>query len=144
MDKNRRINDFIADESINSYQFSPMAAHIRRQIHIIAAFYNLSSESVGSAESRCTIITKTKETKIPKDRRSIDRFLINNQASVDEQARIIEKKKNKPISNTSGSSTPKAKLKPAGSQLTPGTVVAFNAPPIDEDNVGHKMLAAMG
>lgn len=115
----------------------------------MAAFYNLKSKSGGTGEFRCTMISKTNETYIPSDRRNIERFLSDSQVNVDEQTRIIEKNRKKFASTSkksSGSSTPKTKPKVYTSKSIPtvGSIVAFDAPPINEDNVGHRMLAAMG
>lgn len=135
-----------------------MNTNVRRQLHVLAAAYNLKSKSTGGGGSRCTIVTKTTTTYIPSDRRYISRFLTDIQTCMDEQNRIIVKniskgiplkgkkkiinKKNKSV----GSSTPKEKRGdsqfPAGPSH--GTVVAFDAAPIGESNVGHRMLAAMG
>lgn len=78
---------------------------------------------------------------------------------MDEQNRIIGKNRSKGVQHqkgkkkfinsskkNSGTSTPKEKRGdgqfPAGPSH--GTVVAFDAAPINETNVGHRMLAAMG
>lgn len=135
-----------------------MNTNVRRQLHVLAAAYNLKSKSTGGGGSRCTIVTKTTTTYIPSDRRYISRFLTDIQTNMDEQNRIIGKNRSKGIplkgkkkiinkkNKSVGSSTPKEKRGdsqfPAGPSH--GTVVAFDAAPIGESNVGHRMLAAMG
>lgn len=158
----RRMRDFVQDDSISSFQFAPMATNVRRQLHVLAAVYNLKSKSTGGGGSRCTIVTKTPTTCIPNDRRYISRYLLDIQTNMDEQNRIIGKNRSKggpphqkgkkkfinssKKNNSSGTSTPKQKRGdgqfPAGPSH--GTVVAFDAAPIGESNVGHRMLAAMG
>ncbi|KAK4510621.1 uncharacterized protein ATC70_005052 [Mucor velutinosus] len=157
-----RMRDFVQDDSISSFQFAPMATNVRRQLHVLAAVYNLKSKSTGGGGSRCTIVTKTPTTCIPNDRRYISRYLLDIQTNMDEQNRIIGKNRSKggpphqkgkkkfinssKKNNSSGTSTPKQKRGdgqfPAGPSH--GTVVAFDAAPIGESNVGHRMLAAMG
>lgn len=158
---NRRIREFILDESITSFQFAPMDTHVRRQLHVLATAYNLKSRSVGAGGSRSTIVSKTTTTYIPNDRRYISQFLSDIQTNIDEQNRIIGKNRSKgaPLQqkgkkklinmknkSNSGNSTPKDKRGdkqfPAGPSH--GTVVAHDAAPIGESNVGHRMLAAMG
>ncbi|KAG1121768.1 hypothetical protein G6F42_012105 [Rhizopus arrhizus] len=85
-----RIRDFVQDDSISSFQFAPMATNVRRQLHVLAAAYNLKSKSTGGGGTRCTIVTKTPTTYIPNDRRYISRFLSDIQTNMDEQNRIIE------------------------------------------------------
>ena len=153
----RRIRDFVQDDSITSFQFAPMATNVRRQLHVLAAAYNLKSKSTGGGGSRCTVVTKTPTTYIPSDRRYISRFLSDIQTNMDEQNRIIGKNRSKGFQKgkkkfinsskkSNGTSTPKDKRGdsqfPAGPSH--GTVVAFDAAPIGESNVGHRMLAAMG
>ncbi|KAL0140511.1 hypothetical protein V8B55DRAFT_1507946 [Mucor lusitanicus] len=154
-----RIRDFVQDDSISSFQFAPMATNVRRQLHVLAAVYNLKSKSTGGGGSRCTVVTKTPTTCIPNDRRYISRYLLDIQTNMDEQNRIIGKNRSKGVQHqkgkkkfinsskkNSGTSTPKEKRGdgqfPAGPSH--GTVVAFDAAPINETNVGHRMLAAMG
>lgn len=158
----RRMRDFVQDDSISSFQFAPMATNLRRQLHVLAAVYNLKSKSTGGGGSRCTIVTKTPTTSIPNDRRYISRYLLDIQTNMDEQNRIIGKNRSKggpphqkgkkkfinssKKNNGSGTSTPKDKRGDAQFPAGPshGTVVAFDAAPIGESNVGHRMLAAMG
>ncbi|KAG2232245.1 hypothetical protein INT48_000895 [Thamnidium elegans] len=158
-----RIREFINDDSITSFQFSPMQTNVRRQLHVLAAAYNLKSKSSGGGGSRSTIVTKTTTTRIPTDRRYISRFLSDIQTNIDEQNRIIGKNRSKGVpqkakkkyinmktkkdnSYNAPSSNPKDRRGdsqfPAGPSH--GTIVAHNAAPIAETNVGHRMLAAMG
>lgn len=137
-----------------------MNTNVRRQLHVLAAAYNLKSKSTGGGGSRCTIVTKTTTTYIPSDRRYISRFLSDIQTNMDEQNRIIGKNRSKGVplkgkkkiinkkNKSSGNSTPTPKEKRGDAQFpagpSHGTVVAFDAAPIGESNVGHRMLAAMG
>jgi hypothetical protein len=135
-----------------------MKTNVRRQLHVLAAAYNLKSKSAGTGGSRSTIVTKTTTTYIPNDRRYISRFLTDIQTNMDEQNRIIGKSRSKGIplkgkkkvinkkKDNRSNTTPKEKR--GDSQFptgpTHGTIVAHDAAPIGETNVGHRMLAAMG
>ncbi|KAI8335256.1 hypothetical protein EDC96DRAFT_548219 [Choanephora cucurbitarum] len=147
----QRLHEFVQDKTITSFQFAPMETHLRRQLHVLAAVYNLKSQSFGTGATRCTVVSKTPATSIPRDRRHIDRFLSDIQTNMNEQNRIIaknksltdKKKKGKKTSkNQSGSGTPKQNN--PSPLLSHGTVVGSDAAPISESNVGHRMLAAMG
>lgn len=48
----RKLQQFIRDDSISSFQMAPMAKHTRRQLHLLATAYNLKSKSIGSGQSR--------------------------------------------------------------------------------------------
>ena len=89
----RRLHEFVQDKTITSFQFAPMETHLRRQLHVLAAVYNLKSQSFGTGVTRCTVVSKTPATSIPKDRRHIDRFLSDIQTNMNEQNRIIAKNK---------------------------------------------------
>ncbi|KAI9307458.1 hypothetical protein BJ944DRAFT_228597 [Cunninghamella echinulata] len=166
-----RLQDFIMDSQIQSLQFAPMPKNSRRQLHLLATAYNLKSHSVGSGKSRMPIVTKTDRTFLPQDRRYIERYIEEAQSSINAQDHILRKhrmdsnnqggrrRNNKNATPTSSSSKKKDKKKekyqksadknqnndtpPLGKNLH-GTVVASNAAPIHESNVGHRMLAAMG
>jgi hypothetical protein len=136
-----------------------MSTNLRRQLHVLAAAYNLKSKSSGGGGSRCTVVTKTPTTYIPQDRRYISRFLSDIQTNINEQNKIIGKNRSKGVvaqkdkkkfinssKKSKVTSTPKEKRGdsqfPAGPSH--GTIVAHNAAPINETNIGHRMLAAMG
>ncbi|KAI8891298.1 hypothetical protein K501DRAFT_204914 [Backusella circina FSU 941] len=150
-----RIRDFINDNTITSFQFAPMNKNIRKEVHLLAKVYNLASNSIGGGASRATIITKKPSTRIPNDRRTLDRYLMNVQTNLDDQFRIQQRKSHPPkrIGNYSKKSGGKNTPKSAGttnnnsqSSTIPrhGTIVGEGVAPINESNVGHRMLAAMG
>ncbi|KAL0082900.1 hypothetical protein J3Q64DRAFT_1836553 [Phycomyces blakesleeanus] len=153
----RRLCDFINDGSISSFQFSPMSNNERRQVHMLARAYNLKSTSLGSGENRSTTVTKTDRTFIPNDKRYIERFISQAQQTVDatnalsikQQAMMAKqniygpptlskKEKNKPKDKK------ERKKENAPKEVLQSRVVAADAAPISDANVGHRMLAAMG
>lgn len=136
-----------------------MSTNLRRQLHVLAAAYNLKSKSAGTGGSRCTVVTKTTTTYMPKDRRFINRYLSDIQTNINEQNKIIGKNRSKGTAvqkgkkkfinsskKSNGTSTPKERRGDAQFPAGPshGTIVAHDAAPINETNVGHRMLAAMG
>ncbi|SAM04673.1 hypothetical protein [Absidia glauca] len=167
-----RIRDFINDDQLTSYQFAPMAKHSRKQLHLLATSYNLKSKSIGTGKTRydvpsapidsgivkltffvsCNrtpVITKTDRTFIPTDRRYIDRFIRQSQTTVATESSTLRKHRmtdptTKGKKGADGSSKKKGG---GGGDLGPsthGTVVASDAAPITDSNLGHRMLAAMG
>jgi hypothetical protein len=132
---------------------------IRKEVHLLAKVYNLESNSVGGGASRATIITKKASTRIPNDRRTLDRYLVNVQANLDDQFRIQQRKSTpKRIGGSAAKSSfnnkksgGKSTLKSTGTNNSQspaiprhGTIVGEGVAPIGESNVGHRMLAAMG
>ncbi|CAO3581751.1 unnamed protein product [Absidia cylindrospora] len=147
-----RIQEFINDDQLDSYQFAPMSRTSRKQLHLLATAYHLKSKSVGSGKSRTPIITKTNKTSIPKNRRQLDRFIAQAQSNMEAQDNILRKHRlDSDISSMKGK-TKKGinsgkKSQAGGGDLgvsTHGSIVALNAAPITGSNVGHRMLAAMG
>jgi len=148
----QKLQNFIRDDSISSFQMAPMAKHTRRQIHLLATAYNLKSKSLGSGSSRYPVLSKTDRTFIPSDRRYIERFISEAQSTLDATGSILRKHL---ISNNvslgspkrqGGSKKEKGRNDSSSQQAGPshGYVVASNAEPISHQNIGHQMLAAMG
>ncbi|KAI8991847.1 hypothetical protein BDF20DRAFT_984442 [Mycotypha africana] len=168
----QRIRQFIEDDSISSYQFAPMPAFLRKQVHVLAEAYNLKSYSEGKGDTRFTIITKTKRTTIPDDDRFLQDYIRNMQYNVDDQQRLRNKKHSQQRNQQYMTKKQKKQLKALQLQeekrqqksqrentngnhssnasgnrsalMKPGTIVAADAAPLKEDNVGHRMLALMG
>ncbi|KAI8583726.1 hypothetical protein K450DRAFT_222485 [Umbelopsis ramanniana AG] len=150
----QKLQQFIRDDSISSYQMAPMAKYTRRQVHLLATAYNLKSKSLGSGNSRYPVLSKTERTFIPNDRKYIERFIAEAQSTLDITSSILRKHRMPYIENSIPSkSKRKAGKKEAGrngsspSDLpgpSHGHIVAGNAAPINDQNIGHQMLAAMG
>ncbi|CAO3659322.1 unnamed protein product [Umbelopsis vinacea] len=145
-----KLQQFIRDDSISSFQMAPMAKHTRRQLHLLATAYNLKSKSIGSGQSRSPVLSKTERTFIPTDRRYIERFISEAQSTLNATSSILSKHR---MSNNRSPGYPKRKG--AGKKESKGSptvqsgpshgyVVASDAAPISDQNRGHQMLAAMG
>jgi hypothetical protein len=104
------------------------------------------------------VVTKTANTCIPQDRRNIELFIHEAQSTITVQQNLAQKhhqaeprghgkgKKANPGKKPVGqdASTSKKKGAAAKQDKEHGTVVASNAAPIAESNVGHRMMLAMG
>ncbi|KAG1444603.1 hypothetical protein G6F56_010235 [Rhizopus delemar] len=149
----KRLRDFVEDNSITCFEFAPMSGSLRKQVHILSEAYNLSSKGTGHREVRYIVVRKTSETCLPKNRSSIDRYIAQMQTNMDEHTKIAEKhvhhnnvntKKQQPKYSKKKEIKSKKADKKKPNAPTHGAVVAHNAAPIGENNVGHRMLAAMG
>ncbi|KAI9321350.1 hypothetical protein BX666DRAFT_1901340 [Dichotomocladium elegans] len=144
----KRIQNFIMDDDITSYQFAPMSKHCRRQVHLIALAYKLKTHSIGSGAQRMPILQKTRNTFLPTDRRYIERFLQQAQSTIDAQSSVLRKHRidydltGKNKKDKKG----KKKSRDTSSLRKPehNSIVGSGARPLDESNVGHRMLSAMG
>lgn len=145
----KRLRDFIQDASIASFEFAPMPGLLRKQVHILSEYYNLYSKGTGHREIRHIVVRKTPETYLPANRSAIDRYISEMQTSMDEHTRITQKQL---TLHTKGARQPKNNKKKEKDKkatkkkgmATHGTIVGQNVAPIGDDNIGHRMLAAMG
>ncbi|KAI8065895.1 hypothetical protein BC940DRAFT_334413 [Gongronella butleri] len=144
-----RLIDFIQDDQITTLHFAPMAKHTRRQLHMLATAYGLKSRSIGTGPTRSPIVTKTERTFLPADRRYIDRFLSEAQSTLDSQYGKLRSYHERDTNAPPG--LPKRKSKKDKNRRVQGdpsaqhgAIVGSNAAPIDQTNVGHRLLAAMG
>ncbi|ORX46472.1 hypothetical protein DM01DRAFT_1339477 [Hesseltinella vesiculosa] len=160
-----RLVDFIRDEDITSLHFAPMEKNTRRQLHLLATAYNLKSKSIGTGMTRSPVVTKTDRTFLPLDRRYIERFIEEAQSTLNTQHRILRKhrmdsdrafspqgghgkKHGKKEKHNNGNGIGNGFGKRRQDQQPPtslhGAVVGSSAAPIDNSNLGHRMLAALG
>ncbi|CEG79671.1 hypothetical protein RMATCC62417_14111 [Rhizopus microsporus] len=149
----RRIREFITDSSISCYEFRPMPPYVRKQVHILAQAYNLLSEGTGKGADRYIVIRKTSETEIPENRSSIELYIEELQQTIDvvtsrqrkhNEPSELSKEKNRNKKNSKGKTKKPGNNKKQTTMPAPGTVVGDDVAPISQDNVGHRMLAAMG
>lgn len=105
---------------------------------------------------RMPLLQKTTNTQLLDDRRSIERFLQEAQATIDARTSILRKNR-QPDPEPPGKGKKKGKKgkqkskkekqqdpdRPS-SKPVHNSVVGAGAEPINESNIGHRMLAAMG
>lgn len=103
------------------------------------------------------LLQKTTNTQLLDDRRSIERFLQEAQATIDARSSILRKNRQmdpEPVGKGKKKGGKKGKQKGKkerqqdpdrpSSKPAHNSVVGAGADPINESNIGHRMLAAMG
>ncbi|CAO3607816.1 unnamed protein product [Cunninghamella blakesleeana] len=126
----RRLQVFIMDDSRNTYQLPGMSDYCRRLVQGLATIYRLKlTPELASDGKIYPLLRKSPKTCIPKDRKAIDKH-INKKRTIE---KAKKKMKKKPKENQS-----KVSAKPAGK------IVGQHAAPIASNNIGHKMMSAMG
>ncbi|ORZ29631.1 hypothetical protein BCR44DRAFT_1380056, partial [Catenaria anguillulae PL171] len=121
----------------------PMAKVQRKIVNTISKCYQLKSKALGSGHTRRVELIKTKHSIVPTGdrRRKLDALLRSHAYT--------------PVTESwggSGGAKGKGKGKagtgagppPPPRKVLPGYVVGKHAPPLDEENVGHKLLQALG
>jgi hypothetical protein len=105
---------------------------------------------------RYPVLSKTERTFIPNDRKYIERFIAEAQSTLDITSNILRKHRMpnnaSPIPSKSKRKSGQGKKEAGRNKPSPGTlpgpshgdIVAGNAAPISDQNIGHQMLAAMG
>ncbi|KAJ3333036.1 hypothetical protein HDU76_011989 [Blyttiomyces sp. JEL0837] len=115
----------------------PMPSAFRRLIKVISQQYNLTTKTRGSGISKCLILSRTRQTRVPENwRKLVDTVLQQgSNGLVFGNTRLggRGKKKRKPPGNPDLRGMPK-----------PGELVGENAAPLSEENKGHRMMLAMG
>jgi hypothetical protein len=106
--------------------------------------------------SRYPVLSKTERTFIPNDRKYIERFIAEAQSTLDITSSILRKHR---MPDNANSIPSKSKRKSGQGRKETGRngsspadlpgpshghIVAGNAAPISDQNIGHQMLAAMG
>ena len=135
---NRDIKEFVRHEDVGEeMELEPYPPIIRKFVHELAHMYGLQSKSNGKGVERHCVLVKCQNTRLPRDIKRLDRFLDSAQkaakwAFINPKGEK-DKKKTKPKLAT-----------PAAARVTPGTIVGAEAAPIEEDNVGNKMLRKLG
>lgn len=138
---NRDIRDFVCNSIDPILSFPPMEQCVRHQVEMIGEMYRLECETKGTARSRYLEFTKTSKSKKPHDTKLLDR-LVN--ASLQHSSKAP---KGRETSKKHAKKHPKESL-PIEEVKTnvpkDGSVVGHDAPSIDTDNVGNKLLRKMG
>jgi hypothetical protein len=135
---NRDIKEFVRHEDVGEeMELEPYPPVIRKFVHELAHVYGLQSKSNGKGVERHCVLVKCENTRLPRDLKRLDRFLDSAQKAAKwafaNPKNEKDKKKSKPKIAT-----------PAAARVTPGTIVGAEAAPIEEDNVGNKMLRKLG
>ncbi|KAI8089653.1 uncharacterized protein BX664DRAFT_333565 [Halteromyces radiatus] len=128
-----RIQLFLSDQSRTTYQLPGMSTYCRRLVQGLATQYGLklSHEPVGDKIG--PLLRKGPKSHLPYDRRTIEKH-INKKRTPAKAKKQMERKPDLPA-------TEKRTRIRKGKH---GTVVGSDAAPLASNNIGHKMLAAMG
>ncbi|KAJ3218235.1 hypothetical protein HDU67_006344 [Dinochytrium kinnereticum] len=142
---NRDLRDFALgvgtedfDEPLASSPLPPMASALRRLVKEMCTHYRILPKVRGSGTRKLLFMVRTGTTRVPDNWKSVVEEVVGRGTNA-----IVK-------GNTKmGPRTPFKKNKPPGAPddraaPRPGTVVGEFAVPISKENVGHKMLLAMG
>lgn len=134
---NRDIKAFVHSKESDEMEIAPYPPLIRKLIHELAHMYVLQSKSNGKGVDRHCVLTKSENTRLPRDLKRLDKFLEGAQkaARYAYGRKDTHEKKGK-------RQTPKASTSTA--RVAPGSVVGGEATPIEDDNIGNLMLRKLG
>ncbi|CAO1615841.1 unnamed protein product [Sympodiomycopsis kandeliae] len=134
-----QILSFLDDDGHTTMSLPPMEKRARAQVHMLADAYSIKSKSRGTGRSRFITLFKTKHSGLQVNTRKIQQIIAGRgDASFGVKA---GGKKGK------GSGGAKSGGGQAGSFVAPnkdGAEVGFGADKIGSDNIGHRLLSAMG
>lgn len=151
---NRELKMFLNDDVESELEMDPMPPLPRKFLHELAHLYGLKSKSSGQGRDRHCVLYKTERSSIPRNVKHVsdliqradkavlwmDKTVTKGQkftaASV--PGKVKEARKGKKGGSNKGS--------PGGPSAKPqvGTVVGQDAAPLDESNLGNKMLQKLG
>lgn len=134
---NREVKAFVRREDDGLEMImEPHPPMVRKLMHELGRIYGLKSRSSGQGTNRHCIFVKCENTKSPHDHRRLDRFLENAQKAMRYacfQNSAIGKAKPQ-----------KNQLSSKAVRVAPGTIIGAEAAPIEEDNIGNKLLRKLG
>lgn len=139
---NRDIKEFVRHEDVGEQmELDPHPPPIRKLVHELAHMYGLSSKSKDSGVDRHCVLVKGEGARVPRDLCRLDKFLDRAQKA----SRYIyhsESAKDRKGPKAGGGKGGKASG--AAAKVIPGAVVGGEAAPIEEENVGNRMLRKLG
>lgn len=139
---NRDIKEFVRHEDVGEQmELDPHPSPIRRFIHELAHMYGLSSKSEGAGVERHCVLVKGERTRLPRDLRRLDKFLERAQKASQYIYRSESVKGKK--DPTAGTEKSNRKGRPVA-RVAPGAVIGAEAAPIEEGNIGNRMLRKLG
>ncbi|KAJ2455243.1 squalene synthetase-like protein [Coemansia sp. RSA 2336] len=142
----KRLDRLVYSDELDSLWLQPMNKYERQIVHILSREYKVKSKSHGSGPNRMPVLTPTPKSCRPTKRRRIDRILM----LFDQGGLIPEQWTGEQRNQYAGKDDGKRKggKKNKGKQtdtgVSPGKMVAENAPAVGASNIGHQMLQQMG
>ncbi|KAJ2759605.1 squalene synthetase-like protein [Coemansia sp. BCRC 34490] len=142
----KRLDMLARSEELSSLWMEPMNKHERQIVHIFAREYGIKSKSHGGGTRRAPVLTTTPNTRIPRNRKRINKVLLLFDNDDLEPEMFIGGRNNQGGSSSGGG---KGKRQGEGrgggvDKAIHGKMVAENAPAVGASNIGHKMLEQMG
>jgi len=145
---NRELKAFINDDIEDSLEMDPMPPLPRKLLHELAHMFGLKSKSQGQGRDRHCVLFKTEHSGIPRNVKQVRMFLDRAEKSVTWMDKTVTrgKKFTKASVPTDVRKNRDRAGKSDGLATKPvaGSVIGKDAKPINEDNVGNKLLQKMG
>lgn len=141
-----QIRMFLADRGKSTLTLQAMDKFARAEVHQLAAAYNLKSQSKGKGDNRFPTLIKTSRSGVNVNDRKVRRILLSNSGARfgNDAGRSDFKNKNKRL----GKGARRMVGQDGGGAPAPrnreGEMVGYGADKIGADNIGHRLLAAMG
>lgn len=147
---NQQIQQFLSEKGRNTMRCQPMDKFARAEVHALAAAYNLQSKSKGKGRDRFPTLIKTSKSGLNVDYRKVKRIVYSNAGATfgNDAGRSDFKDKGRNKKGGKGGGGGGGGMYGVGGGTVPknkdGEEVGFGADRIGADNIGHKLLAAMG
>ncbi|GAC72858.1 hypothetical protein PANT_7c00305 [Moesziomyces antarcticus T-34] len=145
---NQQIQLFLQQRGRNTMRCQPMDKFARAEVHALANAYNLQSKSKGKGRDRFPTLIKTSRSGLNVDWKKVKRIVRSNAGATfgNDAGKSDFRDKNKRKGKGAGGGG--AGMYGVGGGTVPknreGEEVGFGADKIGADNIGHKLLAAMG
>ncbi|KAJ2852238.1 squalene synthetase-like protein [Coemansia brasiliensis] len=142
----KRLDRLVYSNELDSLWLQPMNKYERQIVHILSREYKVKSKSHGNGHNRMPVLTPTPKSCRPTKRRRINRILM----LFDQGGLIPEQWTGEQHNQYAGKDSSKRKGgkknkgKQANTGVSPGKMVAENAPAVGASNIGHQMLQQMG
>ncbi|CCF54861.1 hypothetical protein NDA11_002724 [Ustilago hordei] len=146
---NQQIQMFLSEKGRNTMRCQPMDKFARAEVHALAAAYNLASKSKGKGRERFPTLIKTSKSGLNVDYRKVKRIVWSNAGATfgSDLGRSDFKDKSRGKKGKRGGGGGGGVYGVGGGTVPKnreGEEVGFGADKIGADNIGHKLLAAMG
>lgn len=135
---NRDIKLFLKDIEEDTFETAPAPPEIRRFIHLLGNLYRIKTFSVGKGLDKRTILQKTDQAGLAFNTRQVEKV-------VEQGNKALKWYSGEPKTKGNGTSLKsKSSSNVKSSKPIDGSIVGGGAQPINEDNIGNKMLQKMG
>lgn len=129
---NRDIKLFLKDDDEELFETAPASGVVRKFVHELGNIYRLKTCSVETKDEKRVVLQKTEQSGLPANARELDKIVENG----DKALKWSRGNRDKPSKHSV--------VKSQSARPTPGQVVGERSAPIQDDNVGNKMLQKMG